>query len=90
MTNQTPFEHEEVQEDELEKAQLEVILARRAYRQDPDSGAERLLAALDALLALLDQPEEETPPYIRRRGTRRAGEGLQLSPSTAGDLEGSP
>ena len=73
MTNRTPFEHEEVPEDELEKAQLEVILARRAYRQDPDSGAERLLAAFDALLALLDQPEEEKP-YTSADDVRRERE----------------
>ena len=69
----TVFEHEEVPEDDLEKAQLAVILARKAYRQDPASGTERLLAALDALLALLDQPVEEKP-YTSAEDVRRERE----------------
>ncbi len=76
----TVFEHEEVPEDDLEKAQLEVILARRAYRQDPASGAERLLAALDALLACWTSQWRRRPIPLPRTcvGSGRRSSGLVL------------
>ena len=51
-----PFEHVEIPESPLEQAQLRVMMARREYAQDPDSAWEPLVAAIDAMLPLMEQP----------------------------------
>ena len=52
------FEHEEIPESPLERANTELRLARKAYSEDPGNTWERLIEAIDSLLPLVDQPTD--------------------------------